>query len=240
MATDELNLILLPGLDGTGILFEPLAMELNGQVPLRVMRYPAEQGLSYEALADFVLNQIEGLARIILVAESFSGPVAVLLAKRLGHRLEGIVFCATFARSPRPFLLQMARLVPLTWLCQQNLTRRLHRRYLRHSSLDEQCVQLFETVFQQHLPQILAARLGRVRCVDVTDRLVDIQVPCCYIQARQDKVVPADCVQPFLGRLKSLDLQTINGPHFILQARPKECAAVISRFLAGLGRRRRD
>lgn len=45
-----------------------------------------------------------------MVAESFSGPLAVMVASNMSSNLKGIVFAATFAKTPRklPSLLTYA------------------------------------------------------------------------------------------------------------------------------------
>lgn len=43
--------------------------------------------LSYSKLADYFAHKIEG-SELMLIAESFSGPLAILLAKRLANRVK--------------------------------------------------------------------------------------------------------------------------------------------------------
>ena len=52
MATTRL--VLLPGMDGTGVLFEPLLEVLPCEFEPIVVRYPPDKALGYEALLDVV------------------------------------------------------------------------------------------------------------------------------------------------------------------------------------------
>ena len=49
----------------------------------------------------------------ILLAESFSGLVALTLLSQFTPPLRGVIFCAAFAESPRPFLLKFITMMPV-------------------------------------------------------------------------------------------------------------------------------
>ena len=44
------TLVLLPGMDGTGTLFEPLLQALGQHWPVQVLHYPGDQPLGYPCL----------------------------------------------------------------------------------------------------------------------------------------------------------------------------------------------
>ena len=41
------TLVLLPGMDGSGTLFEPFLRALPPDLPVKVLRYPGQDALSY-------------------------------------------------------------------------------------------------------------------------------------------------------------------------------------------------
>jgi surfactin synthase thioesterase subunit len=47
--------------------------------------------------------------------------------------------------------------------------------------------------------------------------------------------VPASAAEWFRGRFERFELERIDGPHFLLQARARECAQRISEFSARIG-----
>lgn len=55
---DPISLVLLPGLDGTGLLFKPLTDVLPSAFRPIVVRYPVDRMLEYDALADEVAGHL--------------------------------------------------------------------------------------------------------------------------------------------------------------------------------------
>jgi hypothetical protein len=53
-----LRLLLLPGLDGIGALFEPFVRALSAEIAPQVVRYPADQALDYDALEAIAAQHI--------------------------------------------------------------------------------------------------------------------------------------------------------------------------------------
>ena len=74
-----MKIILLPGLDGTGHLFEPFVHALPTEVEASVISYPADSALSYTELVDFVSHKLPK-EDFFLLGESFSGPIVYQLA----------------------------------------------------------------------------------------------------------------------------------------------------------------
>lgn len=230
----DLELVLLPGLDGTGLLFEPLLKALPADLKLNVVAYPPQDALTYAQLAEHVREQLPHGRSLVLCAESFSGPIAIQLAHSERPNVKGIIFCATFARSPRPFLLNLARWLPLAILFRLGMPRILVRMFLLDRGAPESLVQLFEQSISVVSPATLAARMREVATVDVSSELENIEVPCCFIRAESDALVPRRCVRPFEEGIAGLVVKDVPGPHLILQANPSRCSRLISEFLNAL------
>jgi pimeloyl-ACP methyl ester carboxylesterase len=117
------RLLLLPGMDGTGRLFAPLQAALPPWLPAVTVSYPPDQPLGYDGLLPLVEAAAAGLGEFVVVGESFSGPLALMLATQRPPGLRGLVLCASFVRFPLPVPQQwrglvrpwMFRLQP-TWL----------------------------------------------------------------------------------------------------------------------------
>ena len=85
------SLVLLPGLDGTGNLFQPLLKELPEELEPIGVSYRVWEFLNYSALRDLVLQRVPAGRPFVLLGESFSGPVAVLAAATRPQWLLGVL-----------------------------------------------------------------------------------------------------------------------------------------------------
>lgn len=98
--TQRLKLVLLPGMDGTGELLSEFAAALAGEFEVATERYPTERSLSYSELESFVRAVCPTSGPFVLLAESYSTPLAIKCAASKPENLEGLVLCAGFATSP--------------------------------------------------------------------------------------------------------------------------------------------
>lgn len=122
-------ILLLPGLDGTGRLFDRLVRELEPTVQVRVISYPSERFLGYSALAELVVSQAPTGAYAI-VAESFSGPVAVMVGATKPTGLRGIILSASFVVPPAP---RWLKVVPFELCFRVGIPKALLGRFLLDS-----------------------------------------------------------------------------------------------------------
>ncbi len=72
--------VLLPGFDGIGWLFEPLVGVLPSYLKPLVIAYPVDKSLGYIELLLHARGKIPTEEPFVLLAESFSGALAVRLA----------------------------------------------------------------------------------------------------------------------------------------------------------------
>lgn len=73
------TLVLLPGLDGTGNLFAKFVSTVTPNLDARIVRYPTDRPLSYADLLSTVVDTIPREEPFVLLAESFSTPLAVTI-----------------------------------------------------------------------------------------------------------------------------------------------------------------
>ena len=224
--TDK-KLFLLPSLDGTGKLFETLLKELPDGCISEIISYPTGQQQTFAQRVGHVKCKLPPNKPILLLAESFSGPVAIEILSSGQFQIERVVFIATFAKSPQPTLLGMTKHLPLSSLLRLNLPDVFIRHFCLGTGATEKQVVLFKKAVAEVAPEVLAERLQILATVDLRNKRRDIKVPCCYIQAEDDKLVPSGALNDFEKGIEKLNVQKINGPHFILQAEAKGCAEII-------------
>ena len=222
-----MHVVILPGLDGTGYLLGDLAEQLSLAHEVTVIDYPADV-CRYEDLFDH-LSACLPREDYLIVAESFAGPLAVMIAASRPVGLKGIVFAATFARRPRNIPVSFARLLHLLPL-RSSFFARLAQPFVMGRWTNDTFTRNFTHVLKTALPATLVGRLEAVHAVDVTQILPDIAVPCIYLRARHDLIVPAHAARDFTPHMAAhYDLE---GPHFLLQAQPTQSAKHVLDFAA--------
>lgn len=91
--------VLLPGMDGIG-RFRGFKEALGGETDCLALSYPPDVPLGYDALTTRAREALPRDTDYILVAESFSGPIAIRLAAERPPGLRALVLAASFCRSP--------------------------------------------------------------------------------------------------------------------------------------------
>lgn len=226
-------LVLLPGLDGTGRMFEPFlaALGARGGLEARVVRYPPAL-VSYPACLHFARTQLPKDRPFLLLGESFSGPVALALAAEHPPGLVALALCGTFARNPRPGLAWTAPLLRLLPARRPPLA--LIRFLLLGRWATPPLLGLVRALGAEVVPATLKARLGAVLAVDHTPLLAGLRVPALALVAAQDRLVPRAASAWLRAHRPDLDVVRLQGPHWLLQARPEAAVQVLREFLGRL------
>ncbi len=227
--------MLLPGLDGTGILFRPLLTALSPKIRTLTCAYPRDVFLSVGRLAELVADRICEMGRVVIVAESWSGLVCLELLRRRPANIVGVIFIACFTTPPRRSLLALSRLLPLSVLMQLPPPALLVRRYCLGAEAGPEELALFREALSVVRPRVLAERLGSLRRIDTYGDAITL--PASYIQSTGDRLVPDSAVDPFRAMSATLKVHRVEGPHFLLQARPGDCARIIGEIVQPLGAR---
>lgn len=223
------RLVLLPGLDGTGTLFDEFVRAAPADVRCDVVALPRE-ALSYPELAERVAPQLELTPDTILLAESFSGPIAIQIAA--SQRLAALVLCNTFVVPPGPRVLAS---LPLTPFFHLPLPSFMIRRYLVGANASDALVERVRVAVESVPPRVLASRVSNVLRVDVAGALGRCSAPIVYLRGTEDRAVPEASVRALVGAA-SVPIQVVRipAPHLLLQAAPEAAWRAIEDSLADL------
>ena len=223
-----LTLILLPGMDGSGQLFVPFIAALGDEFNVKVVCYPVDVPLGYAGLEQIARAAIPPAGPVILLGESFSGPIAVSLAASLGKRLAGLILCCTFVRNPLPMLsglrgwvgkLPVGRIPVSLFSCG----------LLGLSSAKSLRVALAASMVGVS-PEVLRERMRAVLAVDVSEKLSQLHAPLLYLRATRDWVVPRAAGDWIVRLAPQTRVTEFDAPHFLLQTVPTETARIVAEF----------
>lgn len=230
-------LILLPGLHGTGELFSPLVGQLQGRVDCRVHSYSPSKFQTIQELAEEVLKQPDHVESAVILAESFSGLVLLELLIEGGLKPAGVIFSAAFAYPPRPLIHGVLRFLPVSLLLQLPLPDLAIRLALVGPRAGPEITKLVRDAIRKVDPAVLAHRLRLVGATSFPDG-TKMNVPCLYLQGKDDQLVPASCCSWFEKCFSKLRVEMIDGPHLLLQIQPKKAGKKVLEFIEGLGAER--
>jgi pimeloyl-[acyl-carrier protein] methyl ester esterase len=231
------KLILLPGMDGTGELFADFIKALSVGSEAEVMRYPADRFLSYDQLISLISLTQSALSAsepFVVVAESFSTPLAAQLAATNPPNLKGIVLCAGFVTSPLRGWLRFLCLFLAPALFNVSLPEFVVRYWLAGPNVSPRLIAAVQTAISSVKPAVLSARLRAVLECDARAELEKIAVPILYLQAEQDRVVNTSCLEEIRRIKPEIAVSVFSGPHLLLQREPQNTADCVADFVRQL------
>jgi len=217
----------LPGFHGSATLFEPMVAACPARSSFLPLALPNAEPASYVELEQHVAEQLPP-GRPWLIAESFSGPLAVRLAAR--GLAAGLVLSASFVRSPMP---RATRGLPLNALGGLRPPRAAIRWALTGGDDDLAGIVIREVA---RLPRaVLSHRFRELQSVDVSRQLLQVACPILYLQATRDRLVPPRCGREVQSLRPSAALTRLDAPHLVLQSSAREAWTAIARFVEEQG-----
>jgi pimeloyl-ACP methyl ester carboxylesterase len=187
-------LVLVPGLDGTGLLY-------YRQVPLLERRYQVtthrlrDTAVAIEELVaelDARVNAVAPGAQVTLVGESFGGALSLSYALSHPERVARLVIVNSF-----PFFTPQGRL----WLGYQllrgtpwgvmRIVRHLTAWRMHSTQTGREELRHFHHLMRATTRKGYLSRLRMLRRYDIRSRLGDIQAPVLYLASDRDHLVPA-------------------------------------------------
>jgi pimeloyl-[acyl-carrier protein] methyl ester esterase len=217
-------------MDGTGKLFADFIEALPSGIEATVLQYSADRIQSYTQLLQFLESSLPVSAPFVLVAESFSTPLAIQCASTSKANLKGLVICAGFAASPiRGWFKHLCLfLSPIYFLIQPPDI--VIRGFLVGSIAPKSLVAAVKGAIGSVSPRVLAHRMRSTLTCDSRSALSNVRAPILFIQPAQDKLVSSTCLKEMREIRPDAVVEFIPGPHLLLQARPRESAGVIAQY----------
>ena len=211
-------IVILPGLHGTDAMLGEFCRLCAEASLARVLTLPSDTSLDYPALAAHFAKEIQSLERCHVIAESFSGPIGILLAKNYPQRVSRLTLVATFAKSPVSWI---AAYLPWSLLFRLPLPSFVAKRFFVGDATS--LTPLLKSAIKQNSVAVLCHRLNLVRGVDVLAELSEVRCPIAYLRATGDQLVSKRSLDEILQAKPSTTVMELAGPHLILESQPKAC-----------------
>lgn len=234
MPTTTIKLVLLPGMDGTGELFNDFLMAFPEAFTTEAICYPADKSLSYSELESFIQSAIPATEPFALLAESFSTPLAIHFAAKNYPNLRALIICAGFVASPiKSWRRHVAALLAPIFF-RIPLSKSAARVFLLGPDAPSSLIASVQAAIALVKPSVLTARLRAIFKCNARTELSQVEVPILYIQGKQDRMVSTGSLKEILAIKPQTAVTEINGPHLILQREPERCAEAVAQFIADL------
>ena len=212
-------LLLVPGLDGTALLFYRQLPLLASRFHVVTFPLPDDSTCTMESLVENLRQVIEaeiqrhGKQRALLCGESFGGALSLSLALAHPELLDGLILLNSFSRIDTQFRLRLAptllKLVP--WgamgLVRRFTESRLHSPHALPEDLAE-----FHSRMRHVGKRGYIRRLEILRDFDVRARLGEIQIPTLLLAGEKDRLLPSVQEAGFMaGRMPDASAVTLKG-----------------------------
>ena len=210
------SILILPGLDGTDRLLTEFQSMGGDKIAVKVLTLPDDISLDYHGLAEHFGSVIQAHAGCHVVAESFSGPIGILIAHRFPQCVSRLTLVASFASSPVP---RVASCLPWSVLFRLPLPRWVAKYFfVGQATL---MISQLRSAIKQNSAAVLHHRFKLLQKVDVLAELNELECPLAYVQATHDRLVPKRCLNEIRSAKPDIIVREIEGPHLILQTQAK-------------------
>lgn len=227
-----LRAVLLPGLDGSGRLYAPLLAAGPRRIAPTLVAYPPDLPLGYDELLPLARSALPARGRYLLLAESFSGPLAIRLAAERPRGLARLVLAATFLHRPLNPVLHPLRALVGARMFGFPVPAAAIRHFMAGPDAPDPLVEEVQAAVAAVLPQVLALRSLAALAVDVREHLARVEVPILYLCPTRDRLLRTDVGDEILAVRPDAEVALLESPHMILQRLPHACLARIEAFVA--------
>ncbi len=220
------TIVLLPGLHGTGDLFEPLLAVAPPDV--RPVVIPLPPIGTYAELFEYLRVRLPAEGKFVVMGESFSGPLAIEIAKDQPERVAAVILSNSFVSPPR---WRLFRFLPWSLLFSIPPPKWVVRWFFVGRRAPDEVVTAVRNAIANTPRRILAARMREVFSLPEPDGRSGIAAPLLALTGSLDAFVTPDTSE--LHRIaKTVVIREIAAPHLLLQGAPQAAWSEIIAFLA--------
>jgi pimeloyl-ACP methyl ester carboxylesterase len=223
--------LLLPGIDGSGRLFGPLLAAAPRAFEPEIVSYPPQRPRGYGELAALVREKLPR-GRFLILAESFSGPIAVRLAAERPPGLAALVLAATFLHRPLAPPLHAIRGLVGAGLLGLPLPAALIRHFLAGPDAPSALVAEVKAAVAAVPREVMACRAEEALRADVREDFARVDAPILWLAPSRDRLVRTDAYEEILDLRPDAEVAPVDAPHMVLQRCPHAALARIEELLS--------
>jgi pimeloyl-ACP methyl ester carboxylesterase len=216
------DVVLLPGLHGSTALYDAFVALAPPWARCLAMPLPTLGDQGFDGLAATLETEMRRLEGFVLVAESFSGPVAARLASRLGQKVALVVLCNPLVEISLTLPAGLAA-TAASWLGMPAAAAAAvladGDRALGRAALDG----------IRALPRgVLEARLAAAFAATSGEMAPFLAPPLLAVLGARDRLVSPDWTRALLADVPSATVVELDAPHLVVQTKPAEVWKAIS------------
>ncbi len=226
----------LPGLHGTDELYDGLIDQLNLlEVSFHptLISYPADLKQSYKKLfkwlcSHLALDQKNVGYQTVIIAESFSTPLALKLADKFTPQVKAVIIGGGFCASPTNPGFALLPLRPLFMIAPP---RSAVRHFLTGAESSPELVDKVRSAVKKVSSKTLTQRISSILTLEEEQTPTIPKIPVLLLQAEHDAIIPWEIQNQLEQHLPHAVSHWLDSPHLIFQAQPETCASHIITFL---------
>ena len=178
--------------------------------------------MTYEQLAELAIRFLPVNEPYVIIAESYSGPVAALLAAHPVGDLQAIVFVSSFVSFPGGRIGQwIAPLLPLR-LFRQRAPAWILRWLLMDSATASELICEVQNAIARVSSDVLTRRLREALNANFAEILKDCTVRIVCLSPDAHRLLGTRALRYFVAPNPLIETVKIPGPHFLLQCAPDD------------------
>lgn len=224
-----LPVVVLPGLDGTLALRAPFVAQLSRFHRVQVIAYPDDPTLDYRALDTFVQDRLP-FERFAVLGESFSGPIAMAVARSRAGQCAALILVSTFARNPWPAWFTPAAKLLDARLCPEGLLEAV----MLGARATPAAVAALHQVTAALPRRVLQSRVQAALTVDARAVLAASRCRVLCLHGRSDWLIPSRCALEITRVRPDAAMVWLDGSHNLLMTHAEDTTWEIRQFLASV------
>jgi pimeloyl-ACP methyl ester carboxylesterase len=205
--TPNIPVVYLPGIDGTGRLLYRQE-RLNSEYRVRCLCYPQDNTHTYADLVTLGIRALEETGPGVLLAESFGGAIALMVALERPDLVKRLVLVNTFAYYPRRLFIDFAGLFG-PWLpnrASHPATRSLRGLFFFGPGVSKADQDAWWELTADVPMRVYGHRCRLLRDMDLRPRLREVQTPAVVFVSPNDHIVPAPAGRALAKQLRGAKL----------------------------------